>query len=208
MGLLVAVGIAAVLVAPVGAAADGWTYPTPTPTVTTTPTPTPTPTPTTPVVPVPALFAAEPTPPTCETAGSFDFAGTFPNVVISVTPAYTGPGTYTLTATATGGATFPDGTTTKTRVITVAGALGFQSTDANAPCYRAPEPTPTPTSTPSTSTSAPTPTPSRSNADVLEEGDDELAATGSGPELWGLASVIVLAGVGATALAYRRRPTH
>jgi hypothetical protein len=117
------------------------TTPSPTP----TPSQTPTPTPTVPVVPVPALFSAEPTPPTCETPGSFDFEDTFPNVSVTVTPAYNGPGTYTLTITAENGATFPDGTTTKTRVITVLAAVGYQSTNPDAPCYRAPTPTPTPT---------------------------------------------------------------
>jgi hypothetical protein len=89
------------------------------------------------VVPVPALFAAEPTPPTCETAGSFDFEGTFPNVTVTVTPAYDGPGEYLLTVTANPGYAFPDGDTEKTRVIVVEGALGFQSEDPEAPCFLA-----------------------------------------------------------------------
>jgi hypothetical protein len=100
------------------------------------------------VVPIPALFSAEPTPPTCTTAGSFDFEDTFPNVSVTVSPSYHGPGVYVLTITAENGATFSDGTTTKTRTITVEGALGFQSTNAAAPCYLAPSPTPTPTPTP------------------------------------------------------------
>ena len=92
------------------------------------------------MVPIPALFDAAPTPPTCETPGSFDFEDTFPNVSVTVSPAYDGPGVYTLTITAENGATFPDGTTTKTRVITVAGAIGFQSTNPAAPCFRAETP--------------------------------------------------------------------
>src|SRR5436190_825863 len=83
---------------------------------------TPTPTPTVPVVPIPALFDANPTPPTCETPGSFDVEDVFPGVTVTVSPAYDGPGVYTLTITAENGATFPDGTTTKTRVITVEAA--------------------------------------------------------------------------------------
>jgi hypothetical protein len=119
------------------------------------------------VIPIPALFNAEPTPPTCETAGSFDFTGTFPNVSVTVTPTYTGPGVYTLTVTALNGATFPDGTTTKTRVITVAGAIGFQSTNPALPCYRAETPTPTPTPT-TTPTPTPTPSPTVLNVGVLQ----------------------------------------
>ena len=65
-----------------------------------------------------------------------------------VSPAYNGPGTYTLTITALNGATFPDGTTSKTRTVTVLGALGFQSTNSEAPCFLAPTPTPEPTPTP------------------------------------------------------------
>ncbi len=107
-----------------------------------------------PVVPIPALFGAEPTPPTCATPGSFDFEDTFPNVSVTVSPAYDGPGLYVLTVTAENGATFPDGTTTKTRTITVEAALGFQSTNPAAPCFLAPSPTPTDTPTPT-----PTPTP-------------------------------------------------
>jgi hypothetical protein len=75
------------------------------------------------VLPVPALYSAEPTPPTCDVAGSFDFGATYPNVTVAVSPAYTGPGVYTLTITANPGYTFPEGQTVLTRTITVAGVL-------------------------------------------------------------------------------------
>ncbi|WP_051639845.1 hypothetical protein [Cellulomonas sp. URHE0023] len=120
-----------------------------------------------PVIPIPALFAAEPTPPTCETAGSFDFEDTFPNVSVTVSPAYDGPGVYQLTITAENGATFSDGTTTKTRIITVEGALGFQSTDPAAPCFTGSTPTPTPTQFTPAPTPTPTPTPTVLNVGVL-----------------------------------------
>ena len=91
------------------------------------------------VVPVPALFSAEPTPPTCEVDGSFDFTGEFPNVTITVTPEYTGPGTYTITADAAEGYEFPDGTTHKWVEIDVLGQIATQSENPDAPCYLAPE---------------------------------------------------------------------
>ena len=70
-------------------------------------------------VPVPALYNASPTPPTCDTAGSFDLSGDHPHVTVKVDPVYTGPGTYTLTITADDGYEFPDHTTVKSRTITV-----------------------------------------------------------------------------------------
>lgn len=94
-----------------------------------------------PCVPVPAQFNAPVTPPDCDSPGSFSF-GTdpTPNVALSISPAYTGPGTYTLTATALNGTEFEGGGTMRTRIIVVEGPIGFQSTDPNAPCYRAEQP--------------------------------------------------------------------
>lgn len=104
------------------------------------------------VVPV-AQFGA-PTPPTCETAGSYSLPDLTPNVDFTISPAYAGPGTYTVTATLVGtGVEWADGTTApKTATITVEGALGFQSTNPDAPCYLAPTPdcenSPSPTTCP------------------------------------------------------------
>jgi hypothetical protein len=90
-------------------------------------------------VPVPAEYSADPTGPTCDVAGSLpDVSGLFEHVSLSFDREYDGPGSYTLTALALDGYTFPDGTTEKSRDITIAGATGTQSTDHEAPCYVAP----------------------------------------------------------------------
>jgi LPXTG-motif cell wall-anchored protein len=114
--------------------------------------------------PTPVLFSfSDPVPPTCEEAGSF-LQAAFPGVSITVDPAYSGPGTYTVTATLDEPltTTWPDGTTEpKSREVTVQGKTGFQSTDPQAACYLAPTPTPTPTTptpTPTVTTATPTPT--------------------------------------------------
>lgn len=101
------------------------------------------------VVVVPTVFDAGPTPPTCEAAGALPTLGTFPNVTLTWDRAFTGPGEYTLTATTAPGFTFPDGTTVKTRTFVVLGAIGYQSDDPEAPCYRAEEPVEVMLATPS-----------------------------------------------------------
>lgn len=95
------------------------------------------------VTPVPTLFAAEPTPPTCDTDGALpNLEGDVAEIVIGHVDLYfdrpyDGPGTYTLNADALDGYTFEDGTTHKEREIVVQGAIGFQSTDPEAPCFLA-----------------------------------------------------------------------
>lgn len=131
-----------------------------------TPTPTPTPTETVPVTPTPVQFSFDDvvTPPTCEAAGAL-LVDRFPGVTVTVSPAFDGPGHYTLTATLDDPehTTFSDGTTEpKTREVDVLAATGFQSTDPEAACFLAtPTPTPTtttPTPTPTVTTPTPTPT--------------------------------------------------
>ncbi|GAA1955184.1 hypothetical protein [Microbacterium deminutum] len=89
-------------------------------------------------VPTIVTFDFAPKPPTCEAAGSFDTAP-FPidreGYTLKVDRSFDGPGTYTITATAKPGFTI-EGPTTAT--ITVLGAIGFQSDDNEAPCFRAP----------------------------------------------------------------------
>lgn len=93
---------------------------------------------------LPVVFDSTPNPPTCSEDGTLpnlesNVEGVlFPNVTLTFDRAYDGPGEYTLTATASEGYAFADGTTVKTRVITVAGATGYQNTDPEAPCYVAP----------------------------------------------------------------------
>ena len=74
---------------------------------------------------VPTVFAdVNPTAPTCAADGALpNIAGSFPNVTLAFDRAYTVPGVYTLTATAAAGYTFADGSTTKSRQITVAPKL-------------------------------------------------------------------------------------
>lgn len=98
------------------------------------------------VTPVPALFAAEPAPPTCDTAGALpDLSEVFPNVELSFDRAYDGPGDYVLTATALNGYEFEGGGTVRERTVTVLAAIGYQSEDAEAPCFQANETLVTPT---------------------------------------------------------------
>lgn len=95
------------------------------------------------VAPVPALFAAEPTPPTCEADGSFDFSGEFPGVTVVVTPqpaSPVAPGDYFITADTNAGIQFPDGTTHKEITVTVVGKIATQSANSEAPCYLKPTP--------------------------------------------------------------------
>lgn len=91
------------------------------------------------VIVVPTVFNANPAPPTCDDPGALPTLGTFEHLTLTWDRAFDGPGTYTLTATATGGYTFPDGTTVKTKTFVVAGAIGYQSEDPAAPCYQADE---------------------------------------------------------------------
>ncbi len=49
--------------------------------------------------PTPAQFSADPEPPTCEAPGSFTLPGDTDEIDFSISPAYDGPGTYTITAT-------------------------------------------------------------------------------------------------------------
>lgn len=104
------------------------------------------------VIPVPALFAAQPSAPNCNTDGvlpTFD-GSQFPNVTFQINPEFTGPGEYVLTVTPNEGFAFdpdnlpagwgyePDGGAVS-RVLTVNGATGvFQSTNPQGACYRAP----------------------------------------------------------------------
>lgn len=104
------------------------------------------------LIPVPALFAAQPSAPDCNTDGilpTFD-GSQFPNVTFQINPEFTGPGEYVLTVTPNEGYAFdpdnlpagwgyePDGGAVS-RVLTVNGATGvFQSTEPEAACYRAP----------------------------------------------------------------------
>jgi hypothetical protein len=88
------------------------------------------------VVPLPTLFDAPPVPPTCELAGALPALATFAHVTLSWDRPFSGPGMYTLTATAIDGYTFADGTTVKTKVFTVEEAIGYQNQNPEAPCYR------------------------------------------------------------------------
>lgn len=91
------------------------------------------------IVVVPTLFSAEPTAPSCTTAGALpDISGVLEHVTLAFDRPFDGPGTYVLTASTLEGFTFGDGTTRKTREITVAGAIATQSEDSAAPCYQAP----------------------------------------------------------------------
>ena len=55
------------------------------------------------LVPLPALFAADPVPPTCEADGDLpsleELAAEFPNVTLAFDRSFDGPGTYVLTVT-------------------------------------------------------------------------------------------------------------
>ncbi len=76
-----------------------------------------------PPVGVPFAFS-DPIPPTCESAGDFIQQSIPDGVIFTIEPEFTGPGTYTLTATLEDpNATFEDGTTVKTKVITVSPQL-------------------------------------------------------------------------------------
>jgi LPXTG-motif cell wall-anchored protein len=94
------------------------------------------------VVPIPALFAAAPTPPTCDAAGALPNLAAAQHVTVTVSPAFDGPGTYTIVADTDEGYEFPDGTTHKQIVLTVLGATGYQSENPTAPCFRAVLPAP------------------------------------------------------------------
>jgi hypothetical protein len=95
------------------------------------------------VVPVPAVFDFPTTSPECDADATFD-DGFFPyqgnGFVLTVDRPYDGPGDYTLTATADAGFTFEgEGDPfVRTSVVTLDGAFGFQSEDAEAPCFLAP----------------------------------------------------------------------
>jgi hypothetical protein len=100
-------------------------------------------------LPEPALFAADPVPPTCDTDGALpDFEEEFPNVSWFWDREFDGIGTYTLTVVPDAGYAFDPVNITEpwtlnedgsiTREVTVDGALGFQGEDPNLPCYLAP----------------------------------------------------------------------
>jgi hypothetical protein len=75
------------------------------------------------------------TAPSCEVAAVLNLTGT--NVTWSGTEdGATGPQSYSSTATATSGHTFPNGDTSKNFHGELAGPLGYQNTDPEAPCYR------------------------------------------------------------------------
>jgi len=162
------------------------------------------------VVPVPALFSAPVGAPTCDQAGSFLVTNNFPNVNVTVSPAITGPGTYTLTFTLVGeNVEWPDGTTApKVRVITIDPATGVtQSTNAAAPCYLAPPPPPgnPPVVTPPVTILVP-PTVTRATPVVVRQ-PARLASTGSDGTLalGVLAGLLILAGGSAATVVRRRR---
>lgn len=101
------------------------------------------------ILPEPALFAADPVPPTCDTDGALpDFEEEFPNVSWFWDREFDGIGTYTLTVVPDAGYAFDPVNITEpwtlnedgsiTREVTVDGALGFQGEDPNLPCYLAP----------------------------------------------------------------------
>lgn len=97
------------------------------------------------------------TPPTCTADGGLPFTANpaaqnpngyeFPGQGFRVylSPAYTGPGTYTATVQKVGAgfdAAFPNGTKVTgnlTQTLTVLPAIGNQTADADAPCYTRPE---------------------------------------------------------------------
>ena len=100
-------------------------------------------------VPLPALFAADPVPPTCDADGDLpsleELAAEFPNVTLAFDRSFDGPGTYVLTVTPDPGYFFnpenvdppwtlnPDGSAS--RDIVVEAAIGFQNEDPEAPCF-------------------------------------------------------------------------
>ncbi|WP_345800653.1 hypothetical protein AAIB33_14415 [Microbacterium sp. AZCO] len=182
-------------------------------------------------VPVPALFSVAPQPPTCGSDGSLPALVTLEHVTLTWDRPFDGPGTYTLTATATDGYTFADGTTVKTKEFTVAAALGYQSDAPDAPCFREEQtpppagetpgtPTPgtttgTPTgTTPGTTTGTPTGTSTatttgttRASTTAASTGSD-LATTGSrgvSPLVPVGGAVVLLIGIAATAYAALHR---
>ena len=85
------------------------------------------------VVPVPAVFLATPATPTCKTDGALPSLGEHPNVTLTWDRDFTGPGIYTLTATANAGYEFPDGTTEKKQTYTVDGKLAEGTEACPAP---------------------------------------------------------------------------
>jgi hypothetical protein len=107
--------------------------------------------------PLPALFAADPLPPTCEADGGLptveELQALYPNVAVSFDREFDGPGDYTLTVTPDEGYAFvpanvvapwslnEDGSAS--RVVTVTGALGYQDDDPQAECYVEPQVDPT-----------------------------------------------------------------
>ncbi|QIG39271.1 hypothetical protein G5T42_07035 [Microbacterium sp. 4R-513] len=164
------------------------------------------------VVAIPALFGAAPQPPTCDTAGALPALVTLQNVTLSWDRPFDGPGTYTVTATVAEGYMFPDGSTVRTREFTVAGALGYQSDDPEAPCFREDEsPVPvvlTPPSTPPTTTTTTTTSATVSQPAAGTTADSALAVTGSTgvtPLLPIAGAVALLLGIGAAAFASIRR---
>lgn len=137
-----------------------------------------------PVTPVPVVFNADVNPPTCDEDGSLPNLEQFmqeteefsaANISIYFDRAYDGPGEYLLTVDALNGYTFPDGSVTKFRTLTVDPATGVtQSENPEGACYLAPEPTPTPTE------STPVPTPSTTTPVVTEVTNAVPAAAPSG----------------------------
>ena len=52
------------------------------------------------IVPIPTVFSTQPSAPNCDVDGALpDFGSNFPNVTFAITPAFTGPGDYTVTVT-------------------------------------------------------------------------------------------------------------
>ncbi|WP_456826734.1 hypothetical protein [Cellulomonas sp. P5_E12] len=99
------------------------------------------------VYPVPALFNAEPTGPSCTAPGALPTGldGVFANITVAVTP--TGvAGQFTITVTAKPGVTLAgldatkwtinEAKTVATRTITLAAATGYQDANPGAPCFQ------------------------------------------------------------------------
>lgn len=170
----------------------------------------------------------QPTPPTCDAAGSLPFLGNpaaqnpngyeFPGqgYRVYLNKAFTGAGTYTLTIQKIGAGfdpAFPYGTKVTgqtSQTLTVLPATGPQSENAEAGCYVAPpveeEPEPTPEPTP---TVEPTIEPTPAAALVIEETpaatDEALAQTGGVSMLAPIAGALGLIALGLGTVVARRR---
>ncbi len=104
-----------------------------------------------PTYPTPVVYAAPAAaPPTCNTAGSFTLPGNSGLIDWSISPAYHGPGTYTVTATLVGNTAWADGYASRSRSITI--TVDGQLSQTATSCLVSITPTAAPVATAATCT--------------------------------------------------------